>query len=173
MTKMSNGNVTGSTHYQVAVCGPGDCTDQDRANARRVGELLAEAGAVVICGGGGGVMAAVAEGASSRGGLVVGVRPDDSRAGASPDLSVTLVTNMGQARNAAIVWSADAVIAIGGSWGTLSEIALAKRRGGVPVVVLDGWTVVDGSGELVPGIAYVHDVDAAVQLALSAVRPQS
>lgn len=153
--------------YQVAVCGPGDGTDRGRADARRVGELLAEAGAVVLCGGGGGVMAAAAQGARARGGLVVGILPDDSRDGACPDLSVTLVTNMGQARNTIIVWSADAVIAIGASWGTLSEIALAKRRGGVPVIVLGGWQITDQAGDPVPGIAYVDSADAAVGQALA------
>jgi uncharacterized protein (TIGR00725 family) len=151
--------------YQVAVCGPRDCTDEDRAHARQVGELLADAGAVVVCGGGSGVMAAVAQGVRSRSGLVVGIRPNDSREGASPDRSVTLVTNMGEARNAIIVWSADAVIAIGGSWGTLSEVALAMRRG-VPVIVLRGWKIVDGTGEVVPGIEYVDNADVAVRLAL-------
>lgn len=146
--------------FQVAVCGPGDCTEQEWASAYRVGELLAERGAVTICGGGTGVMAAVAAGARARGGLVVGVRPDDDRAG--DNLSVTIATNMGQARNAVIVWSADAVIAIGGSWGTLSEIALAMRRGGVPVVVLGGWRVVDQDGKLVPGIRYVDTPEEAV-----------
>ena len=125
-----------------------------------------DAGAVVICGGGGGVMAAAAEGARSRNGVVVGVRPDASRDGASPDLSATLATNMGQARNAIIVWSADAVIAIGGSWGTLSEVALAKRRGDIPVIALGGWRIVDDSGETVPGIQYVDSPESAVRLAL-------
>ena len=149
--------------YQVAVCGPHDCGDVERAHARRVGELLAAAGAVVLCGGGGGVMAAVAEGARSGGGLVVGVRPDDAR---GDDLSVTVVTNMGQARNAILVWSADAVIAIGGSWGTLSEMALAMRRGAVPVVALGAWRVVDAAGAPVPGIEYVDTAEAAVHSAL-------
>jgi uncharacterized protein (TIGR00725 family) len=152
--------------YQVAVCGPRECTDEERAAARQVGALLADAGAVVVCGGGGGVMAAVAEGVRSRGGCVVGIRPGGTREGASPDLSVTVVTNMGEARNAVVVWSADAVIAIGWSWGTLSEVALAKRRGGVPVIVLAGWRILDGSGRPVPGIEYVETVDAAVSLAL-------
>jgi uncharacterized protein (TIGR00725 family) len=152
--------------YQVAVCGPRDCTEEDWAHARRVGELLADAGAVVICGGGLGVMAAVAEGVRSRDGVVVGIRPNDSHEGASPDLSVTLVTNMGEARNAIIVWSANAVIAIGGSWGTLSEVALAMRRGGVPVIVVNGWKIVDGTGGVVPGIEYVDSADVAVRLAL-------
>ena len=153
--------------YQVAVCGPADCTEAEQLAARRVGELLAEAGVTVICGGGGGVMSAVAAGARARGGLVVGVRPDDSRATASPDLSVTLVTNMGQARNAIIVWSADAVIAIGGSWGTLSEVALARRRGGVPVICLNGWKIVDQRDTPLPGIDYVGTPEEAVRRALA------
>ncbi|MBX6749302.1 MAG: LOG family protein [Micromonosporaceae bacterium] len=153
--------------YQVAVCGPADCTEAERAAARRIGELLALAGATVICGGGGGVMSAVAAGARAHGGLVVGVRPDGTRATASPDLSVTLVTNMGQARNAIIVWSADAVIAVGGSWGTLSEVALARRRGGVPVICLNGWKIVDQAGTPLPGIDYVDTPEEAVRLALA------
>ena len=130
--------------------------------------LLAEAGAVVICGGGTGVMAAVAAGARSAGGLVVGIRPGNDRTDASPDLSVTIVTNLGEARNAVIVWSADAVIAIGGSWGTLSEVALARRRGGVPVVVLDGWRITAADGDSVTGISYVDSPDEAVRQALMA-----
>jgi uncharacterized protein (TIGR00725 family) len=152
--------------YQVAVCGPRYCTDDDKTNAYRVGQLLAERGAVVICGGGVGVMAAVAAGARSKNGLVVGIRPDDSREGASPDLSVTLTTNMGEARNAIIVWSADAVIAIGGSWGTLSEIALAKRRGGIPVVSIGGWQLTTSDGKPIEEIEHVDHPDEAVDRAL-------
>jgi uncharacterized protein (TIGR00725 family) len=111
-------------------------------------------------------MAAVAAGAHSRNGIVVGIRPDDSRTGASPDLSVTVVTNLGEARNAVIVWSADAVIAVGGSWGTLSELALAKRRGGIPVISLGGWQVLDSAGSPVPGIHHVAGPEEAVRLAL-------
>lgn len=128
--------------------------------------LLAAAGAVVICGGGTGVMAAVASGARSAGGLVVGIRPGADREGASADLSVTIVTNLGEARNAVIVWSADAVIAIGGSWGTLSEVALARRRGSVPVIVLDGWRVTTATGDPIGGITYVNTPDEAVTHAL-------
>ena len=153
--------------YQVAVCGPADCTATDQANALRVGELLAEAGVTVICGGGDGVMGAVAAGVRARGGVAVGVRPGGTRDGASPDLSVTLVTNMGQARNAIIVWSADAVIAIGGSWGTLSEIALAVRRGSVPVICLDGWKILDHDGTPVRGISYAENAEDAVRQALA------
>jgi uncharacterized protein (TIGR00725 family) len=153
---------------QIAVVGPRECTERQAAQAREVGERLARAGAVVICGGGTGVMAAVAAGAHAAGGLVVGIRPGKDREGASPDLSVTIVTNLGEARNAVIVWSADAVIAVGGSWGTLSEIALARRRGDVPVVVLEGWSVHDENGQVVPGFTNVGSPEEAVRTALAA-----
>ena len=148
--------------FQVAVCGPRECTDQDRDNAFQVGRLLAEQGAVVLCGGGVGVMAAVAAGARSADGLVIGIRPDDDRDKASPDLSAVVFTNMGEARNAILIWSADAVIAIGGSWGTLSEIALAKRRGGIPMISLDGWQIKDPNGNTVAGIEYAATAEDAV-----------
>jgi uncharacterized protein (TIGR00725 family) len=153
--------------YQVAVCGPRHCTPEDAERARQVGALLAERGAVVLCGGGEGVMAAAAEGAASHGGLVIGIRPNDSKADAHPALSAVVVTNMGEARNAIIVWSADVVIIIGGSWGTLSELALAKRRGGVPVISLGGWTILDHDGQPVPGIQHVADARAAVDHAMN------
>jgi uncharacterized protein (TIGR00725 family) len=153
--------------FQVAVCGPRAATEGDVTRAREIGRLLAEAGAVVLCGGGTGVMAAVAVGVRSVGGLVIGVRPGADREGASPDLSAVLVTNLGEARNAVIVWSAEAVIVVGGSWGTLSEVALAKRRGGVPVISLGGWTVLDAAGRAVPGLHVVRTPQEAVTRALA------
>jgi uncharacterized protein (TIGR00725 family) len=134
---------------QIAVCGPRTCTEQDKEHAYEVGRLLAQRGATVLNGGGTGVMAAVSAGARSAGGLVVGVRPGATKDGANPDLSVVLATNMGEARNAILVWSADAVIVVGGSWGTLSELALAKRRG-VPVISLGGWQILDVDGSPLP-----------------------
>jgi len=156
---------------QVAVCGPSQsqshCSDRDRTHAYEVGRLLARRGVVVICGGGTGVMAAVAAGVRAENGLVIGVVPGDSMADACADLSAVIVTNMGEARNAIIVRSADALIAIGGSWGTLSEITLAKRRGGVPVVTLGGWSIFDAQGEPIADAALVaHDPAHAVDLAL-------
>jgi hypothetical protein len=156
---------------QVAVCGPREATEDEAATAFEVGRLLAERGAVVICGGGTGVMAAVAAGARSRDGLVIGVRPGADREGASPDLSAVVVTNMGEARNAVLVWSADAVIVVGGSWGTLSEVALARRRGDVPVVSVGGWRVVAADGSEVPGVRHVASAAEAVRSALAG-RPQ-
>jgi uncharacterized protein (TIGR00725 family) len=153
---------------QVAVCGPRFCTEQDEKNAYEVGRLLAQAGAVVLNGGGIGVMAAVSAGAQSAGGLVVGVRPGATRQDANPDLDVVLATNMGEARNAILVWSADAVVVVGGSWGTLSELALAKRRG-VPVVALGGWRLLDTDGNPLPDAPpAVATPSAAVEFALHA-----
>jgi uncharacterized protein (TIGR00725 family) len=155
---------------QVAVCGPSHCTDDEKSSAYQVGRLLAQAGATVICGGGG-VMAAVAAGARAENGLVIGVRPNDSTEGASPELSAVIVTNLGEARNAVIVWSADAVIAVGGSWGTLSEIALAKRRGDIPVIALGGWNILDQDGNpLADPVISVTIPQDAVDLALGSHR---
>ena len=156
---------------QVAVCGPARCSDALAAQAHRVGELLAARGAIVLCGGGGGVMAAVSAGARRAGGLVVGVLPGPDRHDANPDLSAAIVTNLGQARNAIIVQSADAVIAVGGSWGTVSEVALAMRRGGVPVVSLGGWQLQDHNGDPVPGLHTADSPEQAVALALGSAPP--
>lgn len=153
--------------FQVAVCGPRHCTPQEERHARRVGGLLAGRGAVVICGAGTGVMAAAAAGAHTAGGVVIGVRPDADRDHAHPDLTATVETNMGEARNAIIVQSADAVIAVGGSWGTLSEIALAMRRGTIPVVTLEGWQILNPAGMPVPGITAAGSPEEAVDLALT------
>jgi hypothetical protein len=150
---------------QVAVCGPARCTPVEARHGRRVGELLAGRGVTVLCGGGGGVMAAVAAGARDAGGLVVGVLPGADPDDANPHLSVAIVTNLGQARNAVLVQSADAVIAVGGSWGTLSEVALAMRRGGVRVVSLAGWRPTDPAGAPVPGLLLADSPEQAVALA--------
>src|SRR4029077_20626861 len=124
----------------VAVCGASDATASQLESAREVGRLLAESGVVGIHGGLGGVSGAASEGAAQAGGTVIGILPDTDRAGANPHLSIALPTGMGQARNVLIVTAAESVIAIGEGWGTLSEIAVARRLGR-PVVALDSWTV--------------------------------
>ena len=111
----------------VAVIGGSTCTPQEAEWAATVGRLLAERQAVLLCGGLGGVMAAAARGAKQAGGLTVGILPGNDPADANPDVDVPLATGMGEMRNALIVRAAGAVIAIGGGWGTLSEIALARR----------------------------------------------
>ncbi|MEU7879740.1 TIGR00725 family protein [Microbispora bryophytorum] len=153
--------------WQVAVCGPGECTPQEAEAARDVGRLLAGRGVVVLCGGYGGVMAAAAAGAREAGGVVIGVLSGRDRAGASPDLTVALPTGLGEARNALIVRAADAVLVVGGSWGTLSELALA-RRGGTPVITLGGWRILDAEGRPVPGPVAAAGPAEAVRLALAA-----
>jgi uncharacterized protein (TIGR00725 family) len=156
---------------QIAVCGPRFCTEPDTERAHEVGRLLAQAGATVLNGGGTGVMAAVSVGARSAGGLVIGIRPGATRDDANPDLSAVLATNMGEARNAVLVWSADAVIVVGGSWGTLSELALAKRRG-VRVITLGGWQILDADGNPPPDVPpAAADPQDAVEFALSAAAP--
>ncbi|MGV9724255.1 SLOG cluster 4 domain-containing protein [Nocardia beijingensis] len=158
---------------QVAVCGPRDCTRREAEWARAVGGLLARAGVTVLCGGGSGVMAAVAAGAAAADGLVIGVRPDTDRAAVCPGLSAVLFTNMGEARNAILVESADAVIVIGGSWGTLSEVALARRRGGIPVVALGGWEIRDADGRPVAATVSAADPADAVRRALDGIGSES
>ena len=119
----------------VAVVGGGTCTAEEARDAEAVGRLLASAGAIVLCGGLGGVMEAAARGARGDGGITVGILPGSEAGEANPFIEVPLATGMGEMRNALIVRAAGAVIAIGGGWGTLSEIALAQRVG-TPVVGL-------------------------------------
>jgi uncharacterized protein (TIGR00725 family) len=152
---------------QVAVCGPSDCTAEEHAAAYEVGVLLAERGATVVCGGGSGVMAAVAAGVRATGGTVIGILPSRDRSTGNADLTAAIATNMGEARNAIIVSSADAVISVGGSWGTLSEIALAARRGGIPVVCLNGWRILDQHGVSVEGVTHARSPAEAVESAMA------
>jgi len=152
------------------VCGPRECSAGEWDTAYAVGALLAGRGAVVVCGGYGGVMAAAAQGARSGGGVTVGILSGADRAGAEPALSVVIPTGLGEARNAVIVNAADAVIVVGGSWGTLSELALALRRGGIPVVQVGGWRVVDAHGDPVPGVVHAETAQDAVDRALTSAR---
>ena len=148
----------------VAVCGPGSATDEEERWAEEVGRGLAEAGAVVVCGGLGGVMDAVARGAAGAGGTALGILPGEDRGGASEHLTVAIPTGMGEARNALIARAADAVIAIGGEWGTLSEIALARKMG-TPVVGLRTWDVGARAGGLVRAESPADAVRRALELA--------
>lgn len=108
--------------------------------AEEVGRELARQGAILICGGLGGVMEAACRGASSEGGVTVGILPGNSRKQANPYVQIPVVTGMGEARNAAVVKSAQAVIAIAGGYGTLSEIGFALRLG-IPVIGLNTWSM--------------------------------
>ncbi|HEV8596777.1 MAG TPA: TIGR00725 family protein [Candidatus Dormibacteraeota bacterium] len=124
----------------VAVCGASEASASQLEAAREVGKLLAKNGAVVINGGYAGVSGAASEGAAREGGTVVGILAEEDREGANPHLTISLPTGLGQARNLLIVMAAESVIAIGSGWGTLSEIALARRLGR-SVFALDTWDV--------------------------------
>jgi len=143
---------------QVSVIGSGS---EHEARAEEVGRLLAERGCTVVTGGLGEVMAAAARGAKKAGGTTIGILPGESRAEANEWIDHAVVTGIGHARNLAVVGSGDAVIAVGGSWGTLAEIGFAMRLGR-PVVVL-------GSGWELAGVDHVETPVAAVEYVLSRV----
>jgi uncharacterized protein (TIGR00725 family) len=147
----------------VAVSGGGADPPRDAlAAAEEVGRLLAEAEIRLVCGGLGGVMEAAARGAAAVGGEVIGILPGADPADANPYCTHVVATGIGHARNLAVVASADAVIAIGGEWGTLSEIAFARRLGR-PVVALRTWALRGiGAMEEAPGIEAASDPAAAV-----------
>jgi uncharacterized protein (TIGR00725 family) len=141
----------------VAVVGPGEATTAQVEVAEAVGRGLAERGAIVVCGGRGGVMAAASRGAQSVGGLTVGLLPGTDRDEGNEWLTVAIPTGLGELRNGLVVRSADVVIAVGGAYGTLSEIALALKTG-VPVIGLGTWPI--------DGIESAESAQAAVASAL-------
>ena len=139
----------GMTGAYVAVVGPsGAPSPAVLEAAHEVGRLLGEAGCVVVTGGGTGVMSSASEGAASAGAVVVGLLPGSDRSEANPHVTVAIATGLGEVRNALVVRAVDAVVAVGGSWGTLSEVALACRTG-VPVVSLLGWDLPASGGPVV------------------------
>jgi uncharacterized protein (TIGR00725 family) len=150
---------------RIAVCGSSEPTTEQFTLAEAVGAGLARNGAVVLCGGLGGVMEAVCRGAQRQGGLTVGILPSRDARTANRYVTLPIVTGMHEARNLVIINSAEAVIAIGGGWGTLSEIAFA-RRADLRVLGLDTWAA---SGD-VPLVEVVHTADEAVEQALAAAR---
>ena len=144
----------------VAVCGPGDASPAELSLAREVGEGLGDAGAVLVCGGLGGVMEEACRGAQAQGGMTVGLLPGTDRAAGNPYLTVAIPTGLGELRNGLIVRAAEAVIAIGGAYGTLSEVALALKTG-TPVYALRSWDL--------PDVVVVQGPDEAVARALGVV----
>jgi uncharacterized protein (TIGR00725 family) len=124
----------------VAVVGASAATAEEEAIATDVGRLLAEAGVIVVTGGLGGVMAAACRGARDAGGRTVGLLPGDDRSEANPWVDVAIPTGMGEARNALVARATDALIAVGGEFGTLSEIAIALKLGR-PVIGISSWRI--------------------------------
>jgi len=149
----------------VAVIGGSSATAGEEAAAEAVGQALGEAGAVLVCGGRGGVMEAACRGAKQAGGLTVGILPGPTPADANPYVDIPIPTGMGEARNAIVVRAAQAVIAIGGGYGTLSELAYALCFG-VPVVGLGTWHV-ERAGHPPAPIHQAETPKEAAALALS------
>jgi len=141
---------------QVSVVGSGV---EHEAAAEDVGRLLAERGCTVVTGGGGEVMAAACRGAKAAGGTTIGILPGEHRGDANPWVDHVVVTGIGHARNLAVVASSSAVIAVGGSWGTMSEIALARRLGRAVVILEPGLRL--------PGVTRAATPAEAVELALA------
>ncbi len=143
----------------IGIIGGSDAPEGILELAEQVGSLVATRGCVLVCGGLGGVMEAAAKGAKMAGGLTVGILPGSSRSDANPHIDIAIATNMGHARNAIIAHTCDALIAIGGRYGTLSEIgfglALGKR-----VVSLESWDVD-------PGIVAAENPEDAVSKAIA------
>jgi uncharacterized protein (TIGR00725 family) len=152
----------------IAVAGAGEAAPWELAAAEEAGAAVAEAGCGLVCGGLGGVMEAACRGARSRGGLTVGLLPGVDRDAANGWVVVALPTGLGEARNALVVRAADAVVAIGGGWGTLSEIALALKAG-VPVVGVGTWEPAL-SGAVVEGVVAVDGPREAVEEALRQIQ---
>lgn len=149
------------TQGYVGVVGPsGEPAPAVLSAAEEVGRRLAEAGVVVVTGGGTGVMEAASRGASRAGGTVLGLLPGGDRREGNRHLTVAVPTGLGEMRNALLVRTADVVVAVGGSWGTLSEVALACRTG-VPTYAIGGWDLPDG------GPVAVADAAEAVSRALA------
>jgi uncharacterized protein (TIGR00725 family) len=144
----------------VAVVGASRATAQDLGDAQTVGRLLGERGAYVVCGGRGGVMAAASQGCSQAGGTVIGMLPGTDRSDANEWVSIAIPTGLGELRNGLIVRTADVMIAVGGSYGTLSEVALGLQAG-LKVFGLHTWGI--------DGIAAVDTPEVAVDRALESL----
>jgi len=149
----------------VAVIGAGRCSKEVARVAESVGRELARRGVALVCGGLGGVMEAACRGAKSEGGLTIGILPGSSRREANPYVDIPVVTGLGEARNVIVVRTAQAVIAVDGEYGTLSEIAHALKLG-IPVVGLNTWQLAK-QGRLVSAIVEAGTPAEAVDRALA------
>ncbi len=152
----------------IAVIGGNKCSPEEARNAEEVGRELAKRGAILICGGMGGVMEAACKGAQSAGGITIGVLPRDDRRDANPYVQIPIVTGMGYARNAIIIKSSQAIIAIDGIYGTLSEIGHALQSG-LPVIGLNTWALARNGkpdNSIIPARDPVDAVDKALELAV-------
>lgn len=144
----------------VTVVGSGVATGELYEKARQVGRLVAEMGGTVVCGGLSGVMEGAARGAMEAGGTAIGILPDEDRERANEYLSYSISTGMGHARNLAVVCSGDVIVAVGGEYGTLSEIGLARKVGRA-VVSLESWEL---PGHVVVAASPEEAVESAFEI---------
>ena len=149
----------------IAVIGGSQCSPEEAKVAEEVGRELARRNAILVCGGLEGVMKAACRGASAEGGITIGILPGDSRQAANPYVQIPIATGIGYARNIAVVKSAQAAIAIGGSYGTLSEISHALQSG-IPVIGLNTWSL-SKNGEPDNSIILAQSPAEAVDKALN------
>jgi uncharacterized protein (TIGR00725 family) len=154
----------------IAVIGDSTCSAQQSKLAETIGALLAQRGVTIVCGGLGGVMEAVCRGAKSKGGFTIGILPGADASTANSWIDIPVPTGIGEARNAVVVKSAQAVIAVGGGYGTLSEIAFALRSS-KPVIGLNTWSL-SRNGREENSIIRVQSAEAAVEKAISLVNGQ-
>ncbi len=152
----------------IAVIGGSECSAQEAEFAEAVGREVARRDAILVCGGLGGVMTAACKGASAEGGMTIGILPGDSRDTANPYVQIPIVTGIGYARNVIVVRSAEAVIAIGGSYGTLSEISYALQNS-LPVIGLNTWSMAR-NGQPDNSIVLAQTPAEAVDKAFEAIR---
>jgi uncharacterized protein (TIGR00725 family) len=161
-----------SNHWRarlkIAVIGPHECTPEEYELGRKVGAEIARAGAILVCGGLDGMMEASAAGAQAAGGLTMGILPGDKTDDANPYIDIALPTGLGAYRNALIARSADAVIAVGGHHGTLTEMAYALRFK-TPVVALRSWTLLQNN-KPDPEVHAAETPEEAVRLAVQLAR---
>jgi uncharacterized protein (TIGR00725 family) len=154
----------------IAVIGGGKCTAQEAVIAETVGRELAKRGAVLVCGGLTGIMEAACRGAAIEQGLTIGILPTENRADANPYVQIPIATGLGHARNVAVVKSAQAVIAIDGDYGTLTEIGFALKSA-IPVVGLNTWSLYR-NGQEDDSIIKADDAVDAVEKAISLAKGQ-
>lgn len=149
---------------KIAVIGPHQCSEEYYQQGFEVGQHIAQAGAILVCGGGSGMMEAAAKGAKSAGGTTVGILPGSHTGEANPFIDVALPTGLGHFRNVLVPRSADAVIAVHGAYGTLSELAFALLQG-IPIVGLHTWQLMR-DGEKDRGVVEVETPEEAVRKAI-------
>jgi len=166
MPNLGDGNI------RIAVIGGGECSQEVASLAQDVGRQLAQHGTTIICGGLGGVMESVCKGAQDAGGLTIGILPGNRASEANPYVDIPIVTGIGEMRNVIIIKSAQAVIAIDGGYGTLSEIGHALKRG-IPIIGINTWQLSKSGEKPDDGIIVAEDAADAVQKALDAIRSSS